>query len=98
MAVTLQVHPDVNHLRDTHEQATALNQAYEVLQRAWVSTGHVELHDVFDDPEGAPDLLFVNPFACNVSPLLWRELQARIMFLYNNLCSTCRCGLADCWF
>ena len=74
--VLLQFHPDVNPLRDTHQQATALNQAYETLQRAWEGTGHPELRDVFDDPEGPPDLLFVNPFACNASPLLWRELQA----------------------
>jgi hypothetical protein len=74
--LVLQFHPDVNPSRDTHAHATALNQAYETLQRAWEGTGHSELRDVFDDPEGPPDLLFVNPFACNTSPLLWRELQA----------------------
>lgn len=30
---------------------------------------------VFDAPEGEPSELFINPFACNISPLLWRELQ-----------------------
>ena len=31
---------------------------------------------MFDMPEGEPTCLFVNPFACNCSPLDWRELQA----------------------
>lgn len=34
-----------------------------------------ELASVFDAPEAEPNELFINPFACNTSPLLWRELQ-----------------------
>ena len=34
-----------------------------------------ELASVFDVPEAEPNELFINPFACNTSPLLWRELQ-----------------------
>lgn len=30
---------------------------------------------VFDSPEGEPTCIFVNPFACNISPLDWRLLQ-----------------------
>ena len=31
--------------------------------------------DVFDVTEAEPDMLFVNPFACQVDPLRWQELQ-----------------------
>ena len=31
--------------------------------------------DVFDAPEAEATCVFVNPFACNVSPLDWRRLQ-----------------------
>ena len=31
--------------------------------------------DVFDNPEAEPDYIFINPFSCNIDPLLWRELQ-----------------------
>lgn len=34
-----------------------------------------DLLDVFDITEAEPDLLFVNPFGCQVDPLCWRELQ-----------------------
>ena len=34
-----------------------------------------DLLDVFDITEAEPDLLFVNPFSCQVDPLCWRELQ-----------------------
>lgn len=30
---------------------------------------------VFDVPEAEPSCMFVNPFACGISPLQWRELQ-----------------------
>ena len=39
--------------------------------------GGAPLSDVFEAPEGPADQLFVNPFACGASPLLWRELQVR---------------------
>ena len=36
--------------------------------------------DVFDFPQGEPNEVFVNPFACyNVSPLHWEELQNAVM-------------------
>lgn len=34
-----------------------------------------DLLDVFDITEAEPDLLFINPFGCQMDPLLWRELQ-----------------------
>ena len=34
-----------------------------------------DLLDVFDITEAEPDLLFINPFGCQVDPLSWRELQ-----------------------
>ena len=34
-----------------------------------------DLLDVFDITEAEPDLLFVNPFGCQVDPLSWRKLQ-----------------------
>ena len=34
-----------------------------------------DLLDVFDITEAEPDLLFINPFGCQVDPLCWRELQ-----------------------
>ena len=34
--------------------------------------------DVFDITEAEPDMLFVNPFACQVDPLRWQELQVLI--------------------
>ena len=70
-----QLHPDVNQLRDTTDEAAALNEAYETLQAALHISGNALLGDVFDAPEGPADELFVNPFACSASPLMWRELQ-----------------------
>jgi hypothetical protein len=34
---------------------------------------------VFDTPDGEPNCIFVNPFACGVSPLQWRELQVGLV-------------------
>ena len=34
-----------------------------------------DLWDVFDVTEAEPDMLFVNPFACPMDPLQWKELQ-----------------------
>lgn len=45
-----------------------------------------ELRNVFDYPEAEPSELFINPFACNTSPLLWRELQVG---LYRSLRVNC---------
>ena len=36
-----------------------------------------DLPDVFDAPEAEPTEGFVNPFACSVNPLDWREVQVR---------------------
>ena len=33
--------------------------------------------DVFEEPESEPSELFINPFACGVNPLDWRELQVK---------------------
>ncbi|BDA47221.1 hypothetical protein COCOBI_10-0660 [Coccomyxa sp. Obi] len=69
-----QLHPDVNPLKNTTEDAAAVNEAYALLQQ--VSTDDAaQFSSVFDAPETEPSELFINPFACNISPLLWRELQ-----------------------
>ena len=39
-----------------------------------------DLLDVFDITEAEPDLLFINPFGCQVDPLCWRELQVVPLF------------------
>ena len=31
--------------------------------------------DIFDFPEAEPNRLFLNPFACNIDPMSWRDLQ-----------------------
>lgn len=43
-----------------------------------------QFSSVFDAPEAEPSELFINPFACNVSPLMWRELQVAHLFLLGN--------------
>lgn len=45
-----------------------------------------DLLDAFDVTEAEPDMLFVNPFACQVDPLQWQELQVCIA-------QGCLCGL-----
>lgn len=45
-------------------------------------TGEEEVPSVFDVPEAEPTELFINPFACNTSPLLWRELQVKPSHLH----------------
>lgn len=39
-----------------------------------------DIPSVFDAPDGEPECIFVNPFACGVSPLQWRELQVGLVF------------------
>lgn len=64
----------------------------------------VERASVFDEPEAEPTCIFVDPFACNCSPLDWRQLQAPPppppypgSFPLNTVCYTptlpCRCML-----
>lgn len=36
-----------------------------------------DLWDVFDITEAEPDMIFVNPFACSIDPLQWKELQVQ---------------------
>jgi hypothetical protein len=88
----MQLHPDVNQQRDTTKEAAALNQAYEALHVA-LQSRDATLGDIFDDPEGAADQLFINPFACSVSPLLWRELQVG---LFSHLTDVCHAAAA--WY
>ena len=80
-----QIHPDVS-VTMSEEEATdaakALNLAYQEAlafveqqgssgpsNRAFIPT------DEFDRTVGDPSLVFVNPFACNADPMLWREVQ-----------------------
>ena len=42
-----------------------------------------DLLDVFDITEAEPDLLFVNPFGCQMDPLCWRELQVWLWLCCN---------------
>ena len=54
-----------------------------------VQEGHTDydeeddLLDVFDITEAEPDLLFVNPFGCQMDPLCWRELQVWLRLCCN---------------
>ncbi|KAL0048492.1 hypothetical protein WJX82_004406 [Trebouxia sp. C0006] len=58
------------------EDAVALNAAYTALMEQHVDYDEEDdLLDVFDISEAEPDLLFINPFGCQMDPLLWRELQ-----------------------
>ena len=43
--------------------------------RARSSDEDDEAPDVFDAPDGEPTEVFVNPFACSINPLDWREVQ-----------------------
>lgn len=44
-----------------------------------------DLLDVFDITEAEPDLLFVNPFGCQVDPMCWRQLQVCLAALHQCL-------------
>lgn len=44
-------------------------------QQAFDGPQAVQFRDVFDEPEEEPQYVFINPFACNVDPFMWRELQ-----------------------
>lgn len=46
--------------------------------RSHNAEAETEMPSVFDAPEDEATCLFVNPFACNCSPLDWRQLQARL--------------------
>ncbi|CAD7702109.1 unnamed protein product [Ostreobium quekettii] len=74
------LHPDVNPKKDTTEEAAALNAAYEHLMNApdedWLPEVEAPALDPFDKAGEPATELFVNPFACDVNPLQWRELQA----------------------
>lgn len=70
------MHPDVSADDDATEDAIALNAAYTALMEAHIDYDEEDdLLDVFDITESEPDLLFINPFGCQVDPLCWRELQ-----------------------
>ncbi|DBB11683.1 TPA: hypothetical protein ACH3X3_007064 [Trebouxia sp. C0006] len=70
------MHPDVSADDDATEDAVALNAAYTALMEQHVDYDEEDdLLDVFDISEAEPDLLFINPFGCQMDPLLWRELQ-----------------------
>lgn len=75
-----ELHPDVSGGADTTVAMVELNIAYDDLvkgnrSRAHDSTDDIEKPSVFDQPEGEPTCMFVNPFACNISPMDWRKLQ-----------------------
>lgn len=75
-----ELHPDASGSLDTTAAMVEVNIAYDQLSqgnrsRARDSDDDGERPSVFDVPEGEPTCMFVNPFACNVSPLDWRQLQ-----------------------
>lgn len=75
-----ELHPDVSRDIDTTAAMVEVNIAYDQLSqgnrsRAQDSDDDAERPSVFDLPEGEPTCMFVNPFACNVSPMNWRQLQ-----------------------
>lgn len=70
------MHPDVSTDEDATVDAIALNAAYTALVEGHIGyDAEDDLLDVFDITEAEPDLLFINPFGCQVDPLSWRELQ-----------------------
>ncbi|KAK9827905.1 hypothetical protein WJX74_008444 [Apatococcus lobatus] len=68
------LHPDVNLDQDTTAEAAAIVAAYKHILE--VNGTEDWLDDVFEKPETEPSELFINPFACAINPLDWRELQA----------------------
>ena len=64
--------PDLQGRRPEHQGWAQGNRA-----RSHDTEAEAEMPSVFDAPEGEATCLFVNPFACNCSPLDWRQLQAR---------------------
>lgn len=69
-------HPDISTDEDATGDAITLNAAYTALMESHANYDEADdLLDVFDITEAEPDLLFINPFGCQVDPLCWRELQ-----------------------
>lgn len=60
-----------------HLAAAAMLQDVRARSRDAAEDGDVP--SVFDAPDGEPECIFVNPFACGVSPLQWRELQVGLV-------------------
>lgn len=60
-----------------------------------------ERPSVFDAPEAEPTCIFVNPFACGISPLDWRDLQVRVLKSgrknYNSNPSALHCNIFGSW-
>ena len=54
--------------------------AVQEMKLSKADTDDDDLIDVFDVTEAEPDMLFVNPFACQVDPLRWQELQVHISY------------------
>ncbi|KAK9799805.1 hypothetical protein WJX73_000935 [Symbiochloris irregularis] len=77
LAKMKQLHPDLNPGGGTTELAARVTVAYHDLMQGFLdgTIGDLSDIDVFDSPEGEPDHIFINPFACNISPMEWRELQ-----------------------
>mmetsp|Transcript_3125 Transcript_3125/g.8888 ORF Transcript_3125/g.8888 Transcript_3125/m.8888 type:complete len:245 (+) Transcript_3125:517-1251(+) len=81
------IHPDVSDLDDRAATmaATALNLAYEAALQSLDEglcdqrSSRFVPQDEFDRTAGPASHLFVNPFACNADPLLWREVQQTAM-------------------
>lgn len=71
------LHPDVHPEADTTAAAACVTVAYHQLMQGFLdgSIDDLSHEDVFDSPEAEPDQIFINPFACSVNPLDWRQLQ-----------------------
>jgi len=73
-----QLHPDLAG-QDTNAAMVEVNLAYDLLTQGNRARSfdeeEVERASVFDEPEAEPTCIFVDPFACNCSPLDWRQLQ-----------------------
>lgn len=66
-------HPDVNGGRGNRRAAEIIRAYRSVLSMDEEERQERE-RDVFEMPDGPPVRIFVNPFACRVDPLQWREL------------------------
>lgn len=66
-------HPDVNGGRGNRRAADII-QAYQTVVSMDEEERMEQGKDVFEVPDGPPVRIFVNPFACRVDPMQWREL------------------------
>ena len=70
------------HAKPIHNFDSSFTNCLRPIKLRWGVQGFLDgsiddlsHEDVFDSPEAEPDQIFINPFACSVNPLDWRQLQ-----------------------